>query len=261
MTTKVMITAPPDTPDREDHGIWARARKLTRWRRAGSGTVSFFRHSRQTSSIIKPVANPAGRVRSDRAAVSSAQCRLRSGRYLSEDLPALVGTLTEATASARIITTRGVTRLGETVKEIRLAAAIIIHDDQVLIVRRSKKEGFLPMVWNVPCGKIDIGEDSVDAALRELREETGIDGEVIRFVGYLTFSSTFGGRTMRNVQLNYLVRPSARSDFPPKVTLPENDQDFRWVHTRMSRIGFLPTNATLSVSMNIISQRYIRRYS
>ena len=41
-----------------------------------------------------------------------------------------------------------------------LAAAVVMHNDHVLIVRRSRSEGFLPGRWGVPCGKIDEGEYS-----------------------------------------------------------------------------------------------------
>ena len=39
--------------------------------------------------------------------------------------------------------------------EDELAAAIVVHNDRVLVVRRSKEEVFLPRNWGIPCGKID----------------------------------------------------------------------------------------------------------
>ena len=51
---------------------------------------------------------------------------------------------------------------------LRLAAAVTVHRDRVLVVRRSETERFLPRVWGVPCGKIDPGESADDAAVREL---------------------------------------------------------------------------------------------
>lgn len=113
----------------------------------------------------------------------------------------------------------------------RLAATIVVHNDSVLVVRRSKKERFLPCVWTIPGGKIQIGESSVAAALRELCEETGIEGEMVRFVGYVTFTSTLADRELNNVQFNYLVRPVGCSAGVPEVTLPEKDQAFTWIPT------------------------------
>jgi 8-oxo-dGTP pyrophosphatase MutT (NUDIX family) len=50
---------------------------------------------------------------------------------------------------------------------------------QVLLVR-SKKD---PSVWVFPKGHIEPGESAIDAALREMREEAGVDGDLIGPVG------------------------------------------------------------------------------
>ena len=52
----------------------------------------------------------------------------------------------------------------------RLAAAVVMHEGRVLLVRRSETERFLPLVWGVPCGKLEPGESPEDGALRELRK-------------------------------------------------------------------------------------------
>lgn len=109
---------------------------------------------------------------------------------------------------------------------IRLAAAIVVHGGRVLVVRRSARERFLPGVWGVPCGKLDAAESPRDAAVRELREETALAGEVLGFGGCLTFRSEMNGREVLNEQSNFLVRPLTL-----EVSLPEPDQDYRWIPT------------------------------
>lgn len=107
----------------------------------------------------------------------------------------------------------------------RLAAAVVMDDRQrVLLVRRSEKERFLPRVWGVPCGKLEPGESPEDGALRELKEETGLLGEVVRKVGESSFVSDYRGHEIKNWQENFLVRPLSLS-----VVLPEPDQDARWL--------------------------------
>ncbi|HEU5155409.1 MAG TPA: NUDIX hydrolase [Streptosporangiaceae bacterium] len=114
-----------------------------------------------------------------------------------------------------------------------LAAAVVLHNDHVLLVRRSMRESFLPGVWGVPCGKLDLDEDPEEAVLRELKEETGLSGKVRRFTGCSGFTSEFEGQPVDNIQNNFLVRPL---DF--HVVLPEPDQDFRWVPTvELDRAG------------------------
>lgn len=109
---------------------------------------------------------------------------------------------------------------------ILLAAAILVHEGRVLLVRRSINERFLPGVWGVPCGKVEPGEKVDDAVVRELREETELVGTVIRYVGETTFPSVWRGRRVLNVQSNFLMRPTGA---PGPVKLPSQDQEARWV--------------------------------
>lgn len=120
----------------------------------------------------------------------------------------------------------------------RLAAAVVIHNDHVLIISRSHSEGFLPGQWGVPCGKIDEDEPAQQAVLRELYEETGLRGSVVGWVGKLHFRSTWRGQLVTNAQDNYLVNIYlTRTDSAgmPEITLPKQDQEAKWVAT--SRIG------------------------
>ena len=52
------------------------------------------------------------------------------------------------------------------------ASAAIFRDDKVLIVERGK--GSMTGVWSLPGGHIEPGERAIDAASREVAEETGI---------------------------------------------------------------------------------------
>ncbi|AYL38603.1 NUDIX hydrolase [Streptomyces fungicidicus] len=110
--------------------------------------------------------------------------------------------------------------------EKRLAAAVVRDDEgRVLLVRRSATERFLPRVWGVPCGKLEPGEDARDGALRELKEETGLLGEIVRKAGESSFLSEYRGQETKNWQENFLVRP-----LTDRVTLPCPDQVHAWLH-------------------------------
>jgi ADP-ribose pyrophosphatase YjhB (NUDIX family) len=51
----------------------------------------------------------------------------------------------------------------------------------VLLIRRSDNQN-----WAVPGGAIDLGESMVQAAVRETKEETGIDCEITGLAGIYT---------------------------------------------------------------------------
>jgi 8-oxo-dGTP pyrophosphatase MutT (NUDIX family) len=54
---------------------------------------------------------------------------------------------------------------------------------EVLVVRAKRN----PSHWIFPKGHIERGETAADAAVRELREEAGVVGSVLRAVGKLSF--------------------------------------------------------------------------
>jgi 8-oxo-dGTP diphosphatase len=60
------------------------------------------------------------------------------------------------------------------------AAAVVIHDGRVVLIRR----GQAPSAgeWSIPGGAVELGESIESALRREVREETGLDIAVGRFL-------------------------------------------------------------------------------
>lgn len=58
-----------------------------------------------------------------------------------------------------------------------VALAVPQHDNKYLILKRSEQNSSSGE-WTFPGGRIEKGETSREAALRELKEETGLKGEI-----------------------------------------------------------------------------------
>jgi 8-oxo-dGTP diphosphatase len=61
--------------------------------------------------------------------------------------------------------------------------AIAVSDDHILLIRRGRSPG--KGLWSVPGGRVESGEAMAEAAVRELREETGIEAVCEDLVGWV----------------------------------------------------------------------------
>jgi ADP-ribose pyrophosphatase YjhB (NUDIX family) len=60
------------------------------------------------------------------------------------------------------------------------AIAVVYHNDKFLLVKRKKEPN--ANTWGFPGGHVELGETALDAAARELMEETGVIGHPERYL-------------------------------------------------------------------------------
>lgn len=83
--------------------------------------------------------------------------------------------------------------------------AVIVHEGRVLLVQRGHEP--LKGRWSIPGGLIEIGEMLHEAVVREVKEETGLDVELIELVELLDRIHREGERVRYHyVIADYLCR-------------------------------------------------------
>lgn len=82
---------------------------------------------------------------------------------------------------------------------------VCLKGDEVLLIRRGKPPRMGE--WSLPGGRIEPGERAVDAALRELREETGVEARILGLIDVVDGVFPEAGR--HYVLIDYLAEWTA----------------------------------------------------
>src|SRR5436305_7785133 len=61
--------------------------------------------------------------------------------------------------------------------------AVIVYEEELLLIRRGRPPGFGQ--WSLPGGRVEHGEVLAEAVVREVREETGLEGACGDFIGWV----------------------------------------------------------------------------
>lgn len=73
-----------------------------------------------------------------------------------------------------------------------VVSCIVVNEDRNVLLIRRRKEPYRGM-WCLPIGFAESGEDMRDAALRELEEEAGVRGSIVRLIDVDTVDNYFYG--------------------------------------------------------------------
>lgn len=67
------------------------------------------------------------------------------------------------------------------------AGGVVVHDGKVLVIVPTRRAADGSHVLGLPKGHLDEGETIVQAATREVREETGVDAELVGELGEVRY--------------------------------------------------------------------------
>lgn len=102
--------------------------------------------------------------------------------------------------------------------EIQVTVDVVRHEEEYLIVRRSAEtehSGY----WEFVGGKVEKGETVTEAALRELYEEAGLEGEIEKL----------GEKYTSRSNSDILLAPVLIEAYSRDVSLSREHDDYDWI--------------------------------
>lgn len=86
-------------------------------------------------------------------------------------------------------------------REFSAGGIVFNSKGQVLLTKHSQNKK-----WSFPKGLIDEGQTSEETALREVKEEGGVEAEILDKVGYSKYVYTLNGEKIFKVVTYYLMK-------------------------------------------------------
>jgi len=132
-------------------------------------------------------------------------------------------------------------------KYVNVCGAIILKNNyegtnSILLIRRSKTDTW-SLTWEFPRGKAESGENLEKCLKREVKEETGLDVDIIKFIDQYEYIADHG--TRKSTQFNFLCKMSNPKQ---KVKLSFEHDQYRWVSSVGEVELLVPTEMKKTIS-------------
>ncbi len=88
----------------------------------------------------------------------------------------------------------------------RSAGGVVVRGEEALVIVPTRRAADGSRVLGLPKGHIDPGETELQAAAREVREETGVEVEVVQELGEVRYFYRRQGRVVPKAVVFYLFR-------------------------------------------------------
>lgn len=125
--------------------------------------------------------------------------------------------------------------------------AVCVRADGSLLLCRMSPQTRTPGFWTLPGGGVRHGEDPGHTVIRELAEETGLDGEIDRLVGIHTNVYSADQTLIHGIRLIYRVRVTGGELRAEAGDTTDHAQWFHW--TTLPATTKLSDHARLAVQL------------
>lgn len=104
----------------------------------------------------------------------------------------------------------------------------IVDNDKLLVVKRSLNDNYKPGVWEIPGGKLNLYEDPKLGLKREIKEETGLDVEILHPLNVQHFEIE---NDKVITMIIFLCKPLSKN-----IVLSGEHSDHNWVKIKDSKL-------------------------
>lgn len=116
--------------------------------------------------------------------------------------------------------------------------------------------------WGYPGGHVELGESTREAVVREVKEEIGVDAEIIKNLASIQlFFTREDGKPFHEIGFYYLMKANIE---PKNLTIEENDKEklrkhqFRWVtKEELKNLDVRPTELKKVILNDLENQEII----
>jgi 8-oxo-dGTP diphosphatase len=101
------------------------------------------------------------------------------------------------------------------------------HDVEILVAKRPEHHKIAGGQWEFPGGKVEAGEEPVQAAIREIREELGVEIEISKCLG--VFSHVYETQMEAAVHIVLVVYQARLKERASAEFVLNDTAEVRWV--------------------------------